>query len=266
MLQRYRIITPDDIQRILRGKYGTIVGGGIEQVNYIRNNGIRYRFVLKLGVDEYGAKFYSIIQNDDNEGSRVRCLHGEIDIKNKHRFIIMNITRHRGCGIPYEDSGFTKKMIVLIIRILKKREPEVNELEVMDNAGTRCSDGNGSINLSNLFMLKGELPFYMRLGFIPCTDVIKRRIEKNLKIVKGSIFKFTEFYDIIMKKYDRGDEEFDTYVENNSIELDNEEMPLIKAVKFLVDKHCIVFDRVIDDFVELYQITPVTGERFCMNI
>ena len=266
MLQRYRIITPDDIQRILRGKYGTVTGGGIEQVNYIYNNGIRYRFVLKSGVDEYGAKFYSIIQNDDNEGTRLRCLHGEIDIKNKHRFIIMNITRHRGCGIPYEDIGFTKKMIGLIIRILKKREPEVNELEVTDNAGTRCRDGRGNFSLSEMFILKGELPFYMKFGFRPCKDVTAEIIRKNMDIIKKSIFHVSDFIILITKIYGKGDNELDMYIENTPIEFEAEEMPLADAMRFIIDNYCYVFDGLIDSLSDMYNLKSIIGKQYCRAI
>lgn len=262
MIQRRKIITPDDIQRILRGKYGTIMGGGIEQVNYIRNNGIRYRFVLKTGVDEYGAKFYSIIQNDDHEGSGLKCLHGEIDIENKKRFIIMNITKHRGCGIPYEDSGFTKKMIGLITRILKKREPYVNELEVMDLAGTKCRDGRGDFSLSDMFMLKGELPFYMKMGFKPCDEAVAENIHDNMKIVKHGVFHVSDFIKLIDRVYGKGNSELDIYIENTPIEFESEEMPLADAMKFIIDNYCYGLSGFIKRLIKMYNMDSVVGERF----
>ncbi len=282
-MNQRRIITPLDIEEIADNKGMWRGGGGTEMVNYIHNNGIRYQFRIKSGIRRGGIKYYAVLENKDKKGDGMRCLYGEIDSYDNSVFIVMNISKSGGCGVPFEDKGLTKKMIGLITRILKKREPDVRELEVTDMAGVNCSDaGRRSYYLSDLFLLKGEPSFYEKLGFVHSenqgaginrgnTNGIYTNVNKdNLIVTKnnigGRIIKVEYLGKLIEATYDTGDSKFDDYIDMGTIEFDREEMPLAEMVTFLVEKHCIIYQKFAKTLMWKYGIRSVVGEQFYKDI
>ncbi len=273
-----RFVSPFFIKRLFSD---TITGGGREKVKYLHNNGIRYTFLVESGITDEGAKFYAILRNEGSKKGH-ECLYGEIDLMNKHKFIIMNINKNRGCGVPFEDKGLTKRMFGLIIRILKKEEPEVNLLEVTDNAGVYCIGGTKSIYLSDLFMLKGEPSFYEKLGFVTLTKYNMNRVKNNTNGVYSNvnrnnliitrdniekrIIKVEYIGKLIEAVYGTGDSEFDDYIDDCTIEFDKEEMTLAEMVIFLVENHCIVYQKFAKALMWKYGIRSVVGEQFYREI
>ncbi len=133
-------------------------------VNILQNETIKinkseYIFLVRSYKDN-GRMHYAFLQNNPRSKCATPCLHCHID---GDVCVVNTLTYHIACSFPTKNIFLAKKMILLLKKILKREEPHVKYIKLIDLA--RIFYKGMYMNVSDIFMLTRGKTFYEAMNF-----------------------------------------------------------------------------------------------------
>jgi hypothetical protein len=213
-------------------------------VNTLQNETIKinkseYTFLIRSYKDN-GRMHYAFLQNNPRSKRATPCLHCHID---GDVCVVNTLTYHTACSFPSMNVRLAKKMIQLLKKILKREEPSVKYIKLIDLA--RIYYKGMYMNVSDIFMLTRGKTFYESMNFKNKNAVTIYNSDNTASILKNEKFSMERFQKALDKcqQYD---------ILHNNKYLSRKNLTFFTAMKYLYNNHTKIMEHVSPLLLEEY--------------